>query len=46
MEEMRKAAPMEPVWSTISAGQEAKKEILGYVYSCVGVEWSLPFKKK
>jgi len=44
MEEMRKTAPMEPVWSTISAGQEAKKEILGYVYS--GVEWSLPFKKK
>jgi hypothetical protein len=28
MEQMRKTAPMEPVWSTISPGQEAKKEIL------------------
>ena len=28
MEEMRQTAPMEPVWSTISAGREAQKEIL------------------
>jgi hypothetical protein len=26
--EMRETAPMEPAWNTISAGQEAKKEIL------------------
>jgi hypothetical protein len=28
VEKMRKTAPMEPVWSTIGVGQEAKKEIL------------------
>jgi hypothetical protein len=36
--EMRKTAPMEPLWSTISAGQKVKKEILAEqsLWPCIG----------